>query len=60
MPLINLILTWSVNCVIINSIGTGKFATTDAKLYDLVVTLSTQDNPELLQQLKSGFKYTNY
>ena len=31
---------------------------TDTKLYVPVVTLSTQDNAKLLQQLKSGFKRT--
>ena len=31
---------------------------TNAKLYVPVVTLSTQDNAKLLQQLKSGFKRT--
>ena len=31
---------------------------TSAKLYVPVVTLSTQDNAKLLQQLKSGFKRT--
>ena len=29
-----------------------------ARLYLLVVTLSTQDNEKLLEQLKSGFKRT--
>ena len=33
-------------------------AITDTKLYVLVVTLSTQDNAKLLEQLKSGFKRT--
>ena len=60
MPLINcevsLILTWSSTCVITNSTGAGRFAITDTKLYVPVVTLSTQDNSKLLQQLKSGFK----
>ena len=60
MPLINcevnLILTWSSTCVITNSTGAGTFEITDAKLYVPVVTLSTQDNSKLLQQLKSGFK----
>ena len=51
-----LILTWSKDCVITNSTGAGKFAITETKLYVLVVTLSTQDNAKLLQQLKSGFK----
>ena len=36
----------------------ANFAITDRKLYVLVVTLSTQDNTKLLQQLKSGFKHT--
>ena len=62
MPLINcgvnLILTWSSTCVITNSTGGRRFAITDTKLYVPVVTLSTQDNAKLLQQLKSGFKRT--
>ena len=62
MPLINcevnLILTWSKDCVITNSTGEGKFAITETKLYVPVVILSTKDNEKLLQQLKSGFKKT--
>ena len=64
MPLINcevnLVLTWSKDCVITNSEGEGKFAITETKLYVPVVTLSTQDNAKLLQQLQleSGFKRT--
>ena len=60
MPLVNceveLILTWSKNYVITNSTGEEKFQITQAKLYIPVVTLSTQDNIKLLQQLKSNFK----
>ena len=60
MPLINcevnLILMWSSTCVITDSNGAGTFAITDTKLYVPVVTLSTQENTKLLQQLKSGFK----
>ena len=60
MPLINcevnLILLWSSTCVISNSTGAGRFAITDTRLYVPVVTLSTQENTKLLQQLKSGFK----
>ena len=63
MPLINcdinLILTWSTNYVIVysNIANQGAtFAITKTKLYVPVVTLSTQDNAKLLQQLKSGFK----
>ena len=63
MPLINseinLILTWSANCVIVSTdIGNqnATFKIPDAKLYIPVVTLSTQDSSKLLQQLKSSFK----
>ena len=60
MPLINceanLILIWSSTCAITNSTGAGTFKITDTKLSVPVVTLSTQDNSKLLQQLKSGFK----
>ena len=63
MPLINcevnLILTWSSNCVLIaTSIPNqnATFAITDTKLYVPVVTLSTQENTKFFQQLKSGFK----
>ena len=62
MPLINcevnLILTWSKDCVNTNSTGKEKFEITETKLYVPVVTLSTQDNAKLLQQLKSSFKRT--
>ena len=53
---VNPILTWSSTCVITNSNGAGAFGKTDTKLYVPVVTLSTQENTKLLQQLKSGFK----
>ena len=43
-------------CVITNSTGVGRFAITDTKHYVPVVTLSTQKNTKLLQQLRSGFK----
>ena len=60
MPLINcgidLIITWSANCVI--RMGAGKFVITDAKRYVPVVTLSINDNAKLLQKLKSDFKRT--
>ena len=60
MPLINcevtLMLTWSSIFVISTSNGEGKFEITDTKLYVPVVTLSTQDNAKLLEQLGSGFK----
>ena len=55
---VNLILTWSRDCVITNSTGERKFSITETKLYVPVVTLSTRDNTKLLQQLKSSFKRT--
>ena len=53
---VNLILTWSSTCVITDYTGAGRFAITDTKRYVPVVTLSTQENTKLLQQLKSRFK----
>ena len=57
---INLILNWSVNCVISNAAANQvtTFAITDIKLYVPVVTLSIGDNAKIWQQLKSGFKRT--
>ena len=49
---ININLTWSANRVF----SEIKKAIRDTKLYVSDVTLPTQDNAELLQQLKSGFK----
>ena len=46
---VNLILTWSSNCVVTNSTGAGRFTITDTKLYIPVVALSTQNNAKLLQ-----------
>ena len=63
MPLINcevnLILTWSSTCVIATVVDANQAATfeiTNTKFYVPVVTLSTQENTKVLQQLKSGFK----
>ena len=56
---INLILTWSENCVIVSTNVANQnatFAITDTILYVPVVTLPTQDNGKLLKQPKSGFK----
>ena len=55
---VNLILTWSKDCVTSNSRGDGKFAITETKLYVPAVTLSAKDNEKLLQQIKSEFKKT--
>ena len=63
MSLINceveLILTWSENCVIISTNVADQnptFTIAETNLFVLVVTLSTKDNAKLLPQLKSGFK----
>ena len=65
MPLINCEfnhdLNWSDNCVIVATDVADQatiFSITDTKLYVSVVTLSTQDNAKLLEQLKSSFKGT--
>ena len=65
MPLINceinFILTWSDRCFVMNNPIANQeptFEITDTKLYVPVVTLSTQDNAKLIEQLKSDFKRT--
>ena len=61
MPLINceinLILTWSSNGVLSNASDNQNttFGITDTKPYVPVLTLSTEDNAKLLQQLKAIF-----
>ena len=58
---INLILTWSDRCFIIDNPIDDQvptFTITDTKLYVSVVTLKIQNNAKLLEQLKSGFKRT--
>ena len=60
---INLDINWSGNCLIVATKATVQvtsFSITDTKLYIPVVTLSTQDNAKLLEQLRSGFKRTIY
>ena len=59
IPLINceveLILTWSENCVMINTNVANQnptFTITETNLHVPVVTLSTQDNSKLLSQLQ--------
>ena len=65
MPLINceitLDLNWSENSAVVSTNAAAQattFSITDTKLYVLVITLSTQDNAKLLEQLRSGFKRT--
>ena len=55
---ITLDLTWSSNHVIYKVGRATTFEVTDTKLYVPVMTLSTQGNEKLLQQLKSDFKRT--
>ena len=62
MPLtncdINNILSWSGKWMLSNDTKATIFAITDTKLNVSVVTVSTQDNINLFQHLKSGFKRT--
>ena len=65
MPLINceinLDLNWSKNYIVVVTNMANqviKFSTIDSKLYLPVVTLLTQDNVKLFEQLNSGFKRT--
>ena len=58
---VNLVLTWYANCIIVYTdvLNQGvTFTITETKLHVPVVTLSTQENAELLTQLKSSFKRT--
>ena len=57
---INLDLNWSKLAIVATTVANqgATFSITDTKVYVLVVTLSTQDNAKLLEQLKSGFKRT--
>ena len=64
MPLINceinIILTWYGNFFIAAGTVANQvvtFAITDTKIYVPVVTVLTQNNAKLLQQLRSGFKF---
>ena len=52
---VSLFLTWSSTCAFTYSTGEVRFKI-DTKLFAPVATLSTQDNVELLQQFKSGFR----
>ena len=56
---VNLILTWSGNCIMVSTNNANQNATiaiTETKLYVPVVTLSTEDNGTLLKHLNTGFK----
>ena len=56
----NVILNWSVNCVISNTPGATEFLIIDTKLYIPVVPLPIKDNSKLLQQLNLEFERTTY
>ena len=64
MPLINckveLSLIWDLNCVLCTLTGASTFTITEAKLYVLIVTLSTEDTTELLKLLSEVFKRPVY
>ena len=58
---VELILIWSADCFMIYANAADQdptFTITETSLYVPVVTLPTQDNVELLPQLKSNFKRT--
>ena len=58
---INLILSWTANCVIVSPDVANQGATfviTETKLYIFVGHLLTQDNAKLLQQRKPSLKGT--
>ena len=58
---INLLLTWYTNYIIPNATTTQAttFAITETKLYDLVVTLSTNDNEKLFATIKIRIQMHN-
>ena len=66
---LSLILTWSINCIITSlekrvitntrrdtPPANATFKITDTKLYVPVVTLSSENDKTLLEQLSTGFK----
>ena len=56
---INLILSWSANCVVSDTSNQETiFLIADTKRFVLIVTLWTNDYAILLQQLESGFQRT--
>ena len=56
---LNFILIWSANLIMVSNNNSNQgtvFSIAEVKIYVPVVTLSTQDNAKLSQQIKSGFK----
>ena len=64
MPLINckikLNLTWKKECVLSSNDGNAVFIINDTKLYVPVVTLSKEDNKDLIEQQNKGFQRSIY
>ena len=58
ISLINCEISLDLNCVVCKANRTTTYSITDTKFYIPVVTLSTQDNAKLFQQLKPIFKRT--
>ena len=56
---INIIPPWSGKCVVSEGDRATTFTITNTSFYVLAVTLLTQDNTKLLEQLKLGFSRTN-
>ena len=64
MPLINckikLNLTWKKECVLSTDAGNAVFIINDTKMYVPVVTLSKEDNKDLIEQQNKGFQRSIY
>ena len=64
MPLINckikLNLTWKKECVLSTDNGNAAFIINDTKMYIPVVTLSKEDNKDLIEQQNKGFQRSIY
>ena len=64
MPLINckikLNLTWKKECVLSTDAGNAVFIINDTKMYVPVVTLSKEDNKDVIEQQNKGFQRSIY
>ena len=64
MPLINckikLNLTWKKKCVLSTDAGDAVFIINDTEMYVPVVTLSKEDNKDLIEQQNKGFQRSIY
>ena len=57
---INLNLTWKKECALSTDAGGAIFIINDTKLYVPVVTLSKEDNKDLIEQQNKGFQRSIY